>query len=136
MRGLYISLEVMFVGTLCFWVFNMVRYICPIKEPSWLIRLYYILSFMVLFFHVIYYVTRIIDPRKDPFIYNAEKSLTWDDALEVANISSLIALGWLVCATMYQLKTSIRIAFKMIDEKKAPCKLKAMYIFALSMTSV
>ena len=136
MRGFYIMIEVMFVATLCFWVFNVVRYIYPIKEPSWLILLYYILSFMVLFFHVIYYVTRIIDPNKDPFIYNAEKGLTWDDGLEVCNISSLIALGWLVCATMYHLKTSIRIAFKQIDEKEAPKKLRCMYIYAISMTNV
>lgn len=135
LRGLYISLEVLFVATLCFWIFNVVRYIYPMKERSKLILLYYILSFIVLSCQIPYYITRIIYPWKDPFIFNGE-GFNWDDGLECIASSTLVALGWLVCATMYQLKTSIRIIYKILDANKAPCKLKAMNIYAATMTAV
>lgn len=88
LRGFYISLEVTFVVTFCFWIFNVVRYIYPMKERSILILLYYILSCIVLVCDIPYYITRIIHPGDSPFIYDKNKGFNWDEALETVASSA------------------------------------------------
>ena len=56
-----------------------------------------------------------VDPDVDPFIYDDE-GFTFYEFAELLGDCSMLALGWLVIATMFQLTFSIKVILN--EEKK------------------
>ena len=69
------------------------------KERSNLVLLFYILSFINLVSYIIFYPSRMIHPRLDPFVYN-KSGVDFFDFMQLNGVISAVALGWLVCCTM------------------------------------
>ena len=134
MRANYISLLIAFVVASIFWIYNVVMYIYPMNERSKLILMFYIITAFTLTCSVIYYLTRSMHPLLDPFIFDGH-GFTFDDAMMTfASVFSL-GLGWLICSTMYQLKTSIQVIYKLKTEEKANFQLKLMYGYSIIMAA-
>ena len=136
MKVIYYTLLISFGITLCGWIFNIVRYIYPMQERSKLILLFYILSFINLTCYFIYYFSRVVNPKLDPFIYNKTSDFEFFSILNVTAQMFAVALGWLICCTMYQLMNSIQLIYRIKTREQAELRLKVMYIFATVMTVI
>ena len=118
MRGLYISLEVLFLFNISFALFNVVKYVCRMEERSWLIINFYILVFLQCSSHIIAISILAIEPDRNPsfydvdFVKGTEKSIeALNYAMEMLGSCGMLVLGWLVVVTMYQLTLSLRVIF-------------------------
>jgi len=125
----------MFLINLVFALFNVVKYVCRMRDHSMLVILFYLTVFICCVCHIALFVILTIDPTKDPFIYDSPvfefyKSLEW------LGSCSMLSLNWLVCITMYQLTVSIRVIFGVINKETAQKFKCTMYIFAGFMVSV
>ena len=70
------------------------------QEKSKLIIMFYILVFITSISHIILFIHLVIVPYGDPFIY-AEQGIELYEFMELIGSTSMLALGWLITATMY-----------------------------------
>ena len=99
------------------------------KERRNLIVFFYILVCLQCFCHIILYVYLNVDPDLDPFIYDNE-GFTFYEFAELVGSCSMLALGWLVTATMFQLTFSIKVILNEEKKDQADRCTKYMYITA------
>ena len=135
LRCLYIIVLTMFTFTLAFAIFNIVKYIYPMTERSGLVCAFYILVIILCSSNIIlgFYIS--IDPNQDPYIYDTQKFQGYEFS-ELVSACSMLALGWLVTVTMFQLTITIRVIFKMITLKSAKILKVAIYIYAATFSSL
>ena len=113
LRSIYALVGVLFTFNLAFAIFNIIKYIWPMQQRSTLIILFYSIVLVLCTSHLIFCICMSIHPDLDPFIYDTKGVHTHEFA-EWIGSASLLALGWLVTATMYQLTVSIRVIFNLI----------------------
>ena len=104
------------------------------QEKSKLIVMFYILVTITSVSHMILYVHLVIVPNADPFIY-AEKGIELYEFMELIGSTSMLALGWLVTATMFQLTVSIRVIFNLVTKERSDKYKIAVYIYAAAMAT-
>lgn len=90
----------MFFMCLCFAVFNIVKYLLPRKERSYLIIIFYVLVTIECLAHFLYLSNLAVYPTDDPFLYDA-LPLDFFETMTAIGSATALALGWLVTATMY-----------------------------------
>ena len=105
------------------------------KERRNLIVLFYILVCLQCICHMILYVDMDVDPDVDPFIYDDE-GFTFYEFAELLGDCSMLALGWLVTATMFQLTLSIKVILNEEKKDQADRYTKYMYITAGTVSSL
>ena len=118
LRSVYIIMGILFTLNLTFCMFNIIKYVYPMKERSALILSFYALVLVLCSSHIIMCVYMSIYPAQDPFIYSSP-GITIPEFTEWLGSCSILALGWLVTATMFQLTISIREIFNLITHKWA-----------------
>ena len=70
-----------------------------------------------------------IDPELDPFLYD-DPGFEYYEAFEWVGSCSMLTLGWLVAATMFQLTVSIRVIFNIQTPQSATRHKHIMYAFS------
>ena len=96
--------------------------------------MFYILATVTTISHIILYVHLVIVPYADPFIY-AEKGIELYEFMELIGSTTMLALGWLVTATMYQLTVSIRVIFNLVTKERSDKYKIAVYIYSATMAT-
>ena len=71
----------------------------------------------------------------DGDFYGDDKITTYEVA-EWIGTCSMLALYWLVCATMYQLSINIQILTEVVDNERGQKKICCMHFFACAMSLV
>ena len=104
------------------------------QEKSTLIVMFYILATVTSISHIILYVHLVIVPNADPFIY-AEKGIELYEFMELIGSTTMLALGWLVTATMYQLTVSIRVIFNLVTKERSEKYKLVVYIYSATMAT-
>ena len=98
--------------------------------------LFYILVILVCLTHVSFCTFLAIQPKNDPVIYGSDyckREIPFYEVMEWIGSCSMLALNWLVCATMFKLTMSIRLILGLVETEKASSSRRAMYIFAGTM---
>ena len=81
------------------------------------------------------FLAEAVDVRHNPFLFDTP-DFGVTQVGEFFGTTSMLALNWLVCATMYQLTVSIRVIVGKVDETVAEKRRVCMYIFASVMVVI
>ena len=98
---MYIIVVIGFTANFIFWMFNVIKYVYPMQERSFLILGFYALVFILCSSHIVSLTMMSINPYTDPFIYDNEGEVTVVSFSEWLGSCSMLMLGWLVTATMF-----------------------------------
>ena len=96
LRSLYTIVLIFFCTNLGLSLFNIIKYVYPMKERSKLILLFYGLILVSNVCYITIYIHLDITPRKsDPFQLRVSGSMCLYDVLAMIGSLSMLALGWL-----------------------------------------
>ena len=129
----------MFLGNLFFASFNAWQYVQRTEDKNRLIIFFYLLVTMVCLSHVYFCTFLAIQPQNDPMIFGRDYCNSYIPFYEVCEwigSCSMLALNWLVCATIFKLAISIRLILGLVESDKASKYRCTMYIFASVMTCI
>ena len=137
LRCLYTIVLIFFCTNFALSIFNIIKYVYPMKERSKLIMLFYGLIIISNVCYITIYIHLNIAPSKtDPFQLRVNGNMGVYDLLEMIGSLGMLALGWLVTAIMFQLTLSIRVIFSLDTKEDALKKMKWMSIYASVWTAL
>ena len=116
-------------------IHNSWKYLYRAKLGSTLVILFYVLAGIVAVSHTIMYFILAINQEGSPFLFDGGK-FSATEFFEFLGSNTMIAIGWLVATTMFQLNVTVRLIFNLITPEKAVKQKRASNIFAVATISV
>ena len=117
---------IFFSINLLFALHNIIRYLIRRKIGSKLTYIFYVFVIIHSGTHLMMYLHLACDPSRNPFMFDAT-TLTMVSILEWIGSTSMVCIGWLVAATMYQLTISVRQNFGLITATDARKQKRLVY---------
>ena len=111
LRFLYLLAVIAFIALGGAIIHNSWRYLYKEKLGSTMVIMFYVLSAIVTVSYIAFYMMLTIDPCQSPYLFQ-EKGFTLNEFLLMIGIQAMLSINWLVATTMYHLKVTITVIFK------------------------
>lgn len=116
-------------------IHNSWKYLYRAKLGSTLVILFYVLAGIVAVSHVLMYLILTINQEGSPFLFDGG-TFSATELFEFIGSNTMIAIGWLVATTMFQLNVTVRVIFNHLTQEKAVKQKRVSNIFAITIISV